>query len=189
MRIPLIDLVGDTFFYSGTAYRRSDGRTHLHANGQVVFLDGLIVQRMIDLYVGPCETVIGPLLQVERVKLVGLRRGAGHQPIEDGRVTVNARAAKKWVCVTHGGIELGSADVEVGVVMEAVAACDKVEFFWIKKIFSHSNRQLAIRFFRAEQGGTNFCKGKTIEIKLFVLSLETHARRFRMCVYIYVSIS
>lgn len=50
---------------------------------------------MIDLYVGPRETVIGPLLQVERVELVGLRRGAGHQPIEHGRIAVDARAVKK----------------------------------------------------------------------------------------------
>lgn len=111
---------------------RMDGRTHLHANGQVVFLDGLIVQRMIDFYVGPRETVVGPLLQVERVELVGLRRGAGHQPVEHGWVAVDSRAAKKRVCVTHEGAALRPADVEVGFVMKAAAsaaACDKVELF------------------------------------------------------------
>jgi len=47
---------------------------------------------MVDLYVGPSETVVLPLLQIERVEFVGLRRGARHQPIEHGRVSLDARA-------------------------------------------------------------------------------------------------
>jgi len=47
---------------------------------------------MIDLYVGPSETVVLPLLQIERVELVGLRCGPRHQPIEHRRISLDARA-------------------------------------------------------------------------------------------------
>lgn len=52
--------------------------TYLHAYGQIVFLDALIVQRMIDFYVGPRVAIVRSLLQVERVKLVRLRRRPRH---------------------------------------------------------------------------------------------------------------
>lgn len=66
--------------------------TNLHANSQIVFLDRFVVQRMIDFYVSPSETVVLPLLQVERVELVRLRCGSRHQPIEHGRISLDARA-------------------------------------------------------------------------------------------------
>lgn len=65
---------------------------YLHANRQIVLLDRLVVQRMVDLYVRPRETVVRPLLQVERVELVGLGRRSGHQPIKHRRVPLDARA-------------------------------------------------------------------------------------------------
>lgn len=43
---------------------------------------------MIDLYIGPRESIIRPLLQVERVELVGLRCGAGHEAVEYGGVVL-----------------------------------------------------------------------------------------------------
>lgn len=48
---------------------------------------------MVDLDVGPRVAVVGALLQIERVLLVRLRRRAGHQPVEDGRIAVDAGAA------------------------------------------------------------------------------------------------
>jgi len=68
------------------------GRTYLHANSQIVFLDRFVVQWMVDLYVSPSETVVLPLLQIERVEFVRLRRGSRHQPIEHGRISLDARA-------------------------------------------------------------------------------------------------
>jgi len=47
---------------------------------------------MVHLYVGPSETIVLPLLQIERVELVRLRRGPRHQPIEHGRISFDARA-------------------------------------------------------------------------------------------------
>jgi len=47
---------------------------------------------MVDLYVGPSETVVLSLLQIESVELVGLSRGPRHQPIEHGRISLDARA-------------------------------------------------------------------------------------------------
>jgi len=66
--------------------------TDLHANSQIVFLDRFVVQRMVYFYIRPCETVVLPLLQVERVKLIRLRRGPWHQPIKHGRISFDARA-------------------------------------------------------------------------------------------------
>lgn len=47
---------------------------------------------MIDLDVSPREAVLRPLLEIERVELVGLRRGAGHQPVEHCGVILDAGA-------------------------------------------------------------------------------------------------
>ena len=65
--------------------------THLDTNGQIVFLNVLVIERVIDFNVGPRVAVIGALLQVERVVLVGLRRWAANQPVKDGRIAFNAR--------------------------------------------------------------------------------------------------
>jgi len=66
--------------------------TNLDANSQIVFLDRFVVQWMVDLYVSPSETVVLPLLQIERVEFVRLRCGSRHQPIEHGRISLDARA-------------------------------------------------------------------------------------------------
>lgn len=46
---------------------------------------------MVDFDIGPCMAVVGPLLQVERVVLVGLSRWASNQPIKDGRIAFDTR--------------------------------------------------------------------------------------------------
>lgn len=50
---------------------------------------------MIDFDVGPRIAVVLPLLQIERVEFVGLRRRAGHQSIKHCRVAFDSRA-KRW---------------------------------------------------------------------------------------------
>lgn len=47
---------------------------------------------MINLDIGPRETVIGALLEVECVELVRLSSGARHQPIEHSGITFDPRA-------------------------------------------------------------------------------------------------
>lgn len=46
---------------------------------------------MVDFDIGPRMAVVGPLLQVERVVLVGLSRWASNQPIEHGRIAFDTR--------------------------------------------------------------------------------------------------
>lgn len=48
---------------------------------------------MVDLDVRPRVAVVRSLLQIERVEFVRLRRRAGHQPIEHGRIAIDAGAA------------------------------------------------------------------------------------------------
>lgn len=75
------------FFFNHNEFKI---RVYLDAYGQIVLFDRLVVQRMVHLDVGPRETVVRPLLQVERVELVGLRRGTGHQPVEHRRIALDA---------------------------------------------------------------------------------------------------
>lgn len=73
------------------------GPTYFNTDGQVVLLDGLIVQWVIDLDVGPGESVFGSLLQIKGVKLVCLGGGAGHQPVEDSGVIFYAGANRETI--------------------------------------------------------------------------------------------
>lgn len=66
--------------------------TYLDSHRQVVLLYRLEVERVVHLYVGPRVAVVGPLLQVERVQLVRLRRRARHEPVEHGRVALDSGA-------------------------------------------------------------------------------------------------
>lgn len=68
--------------------------TYLNADGQVIFFDALVVQRMVHLNIRPCISVVRSLLQVECVELVRLRCRAGHQAIEHGRIPFNARTKR-----------------------------------------------------------------------------------------------
>lgn len=52
---------------------------------------------MVDLDVRPGEPVVRPLLEVKGVELVGLRRGSGHQPIENRRVVFDTGARQKEI--------------------------------------------------------------------------------------------
>lgn len=63
---------------------------------------------MVHFYVGPSETVVGPLLQIKRVKFVSLCRRAGHKTIENGRIVFNARAMEK-IRISHDG-RIGSLE-------------------------------------------------------------------------------
>lgn len=65
---------------------------HLHSNGEVVLFDGLEVERLVDLDVGVGVAIHGTLLQVEGVVLVGLRRAAADELVEDGGVVGDAGA-------------------------------------------------------------------------------------------------
>ena len=68
--------------------------SYLNTDCQVVLLDPLVVQRMVDLHVRPGPAVLLPLLEVERVVLVGLVRGAANQPVKHGRVVFDAGASR-----------------------------------------------------------------------------------------------
>lgn len=46
--------------------------TYLDTDGEIIFFDVFIVKRMVDFNIGPCVSVVGALLQVERVVFVGL---------------------------------------------------------------------------------------------------------------------
>lgn len=79
----------------------SDKRiTYLYTNRQIILLDRLVVQRMVDLDVGPSETVVRSLLQIERVEFIGLGRGSWHQPVEHRRISFDARTEnirRSWI--------------------------------------------------------------------------------------------
>lgn len=49
---------------------------------------------MIDLNIGPGEPIVRPLLQVERVELIGLRRRTGHEAVENSRIVFYTGAVK-----------------------------------------------------------------------------------------------
>ena len=61
---------------AGTNHQQVDGKSenYLDSDGEIVFFDVLVVERMIDFDVGPGVSVISSLLQVERVVFVGLGR-------------------------------------------------------------------------------------------------------------------
>ena len=65
--------------------------SYLDTNGEVVLFDVFIIERMVDFDVGPGVTVVGALLEVERVVLVGLRRRTADQSVEDGRIVLDTR--------------------------------------------------------------------------------------------------
>ena len=69
--------------------------SHLNSNCQVVLLDSLKVQRLVDLHISVCPTILLSLLQIERVVFVGLVRRATNELIEYGWVVLNARAKKE----------------------------------------------------------------------------------------------
>lgn len=50
---------------------------------------------MVHLDIRPSEAIIRPLLQVKSMELVGLRRGTGHQPVENRWVVFDTRAKQK----------------------------------------------------------------------------------------------
>ena len=66
--------------------------SHLDPDCEVVLLDPLVVQRVVDLHVRVRPAVLLPLLQVERVVLVGLVGRAADQPVEHRGVVLYARA-------------------------------------------------------------------------------------------------
>lgn len=69
-----------------------DKKAHLNTYGQIVLLNRLIIQRMIDFDVGPCIAIVLPLLQIECVVLVCLRRRSRHQTIKHGRIAFDTGA-------------------------------------------------------------------------------------------------
>lgn len=69
---------------------------YLNTYGQIILLDALIIQGMIDLDICPGVAIVRPLLQIERVKFVGLCRGAGHQTIENGRIPFNTGTVTQY---------------------------------------------------------------------------------------------
>lgn len=73
--------------------RRKQFNTHLNTDGKIVFLDAFIIERMIDFYISPSVPVVRSLLQIERVKLIRLRRRTRHQPIKYSRIPFDARTA------------------------------------------------------------------------------------------------
>lgn len=78
--------------YPRTSGSSCESTQYLDANGEVVFFDVLVVERVVDFDVGPSvAVVVAPLLQVKRVVLVGLSRRAADQPVVDGRPTLDAR--------------------------------------------------------------------------------------------------
>ena len=65
---------------------------YLYPDGEIVFLDALVVQGMVDFDVGPGLSIVRTLLEVKGVVLVGLGRGASYNAIEYHRIFFNARA-------------------------------------------------------------------------------------------------